>query len=142
MEEPVNGPTERALRDVVRKVYTQRYGDHAPSRIREALSDEERIGLDRSLRALPPGASALSLVDYLYLAVLPKLLFVPEVWQDARSRFGGEKDSKARLQSAIQQIAPVRNEIAHVREVSQDRLMRAAVACNDVLQMIGGSSKP
>ena len=38
--------------------------------------------------------------------------------------------------SAISQIAPVRNEIAHIREVSPDRLLRANVACGDVLALI------
>jgi hypothetical protein len=36
------------------------------------------------------------------------------------------------------QIAPVRNEIAHVREIDQDRLLRASVACADVLEMLKG----
>jgi carboxyl-terminal processing protease len=34
---------------------------------------------------------------------------------------------KQRLLSAVDQIAPVRNEIAHVREVGRDRLIRASV---------------
>lgn len=79
-----------------------------------------------------------SLLDYLYLAQLPPLLF-GEVWQDARLKFGGLPDAKQRLQSAIQQIGPVRNEIAHVREVSQDRLQKANVACGDVLGMLSGA---
>ena len=37
-------------------------------------------------------------------------------------------------------IAPVRNEIAHIREVERDRLLRASVACADVLEMLQGSS--
>jgi hypothetical protein len=44
---------------------------------------------------------------------------------------------KQRLQGAIAQIAPVRTEIAHVREVDKERLMRATVACGDLLAMIG-----
>jgi hypothetical protein len=47
---------------------------------------------------------------------------------------------KQRLQAAIGQIAPVRNEIAHVREVEQERLLRGTVACGDVLAMVRGSS--
>jgi hypothetical protein len=45
-------------------------------------------------------------------------------------------DGKQRLRSAIDQIAPVRNEIAHVREVDRDRLLRAGLACTDVLEML------
>ena len=76
------------------------------------------------------------MIRYLYIAQLPSLLFANEVWQQARIRFGGAQDAKARLQAAIGQIAPVRNEIAHVREVPQDRLQRANLACSDVLQML------
>jgi hypothetical protein len=50
---------------------------------------------------------------------------------------GGAQDIKQRLLFAVDQIAPVRNEIAHVREVGRDRLMRASVACADVLEMLG-----
>ena len=35
-------------------------------------------------------------------------------------------------------IAPVRNEIAHVREIDRDRLLRASVACADILEMLKG----
>lgn len=49
---------------------------------------------------------------------------------------GETKDVKQRLESAIGQIAPVRNEIAHVREVDRDRLLRAGLACTDVLEML------
>jgi hypothetical protein len=49
---------------------------------------------------------------------------------------GDTKDVKQRLESAIGQIAPVRNEIAHVREVDRDRLLRAGLACTDVLEML------
>jgi restriction endonuclease Mrr len=50
------------------------------------------------------------------------------------------QDVKQRLQTAISQIAPVRNEIAHVREVERDRLLRASVASADVLEILRGSS--
>lgn len=90
----------------------------------------------RALRARPATADPLTVVDYLYIAQLPSLLFANEAWQQARSRFGGAQDAKARLHAAIGQIAPVRNEIADVREVPQERLQRANLACGDVLQML------
>jgi hypothetical protein len=52
---------------------------------------------------------------------------------------GSAPDGKQRLQSAVSQIAPVRNEIAHIREVDPDRLLRARLACDDVLKMLQGS---
>jgi hypothetical protein len=134
--------TERTLRSVVREVYATRFGEAAPRRIEEALPERERETFARALRARPPGAEPLSIVDYLYLGQLPPLLFVADAWQEARQRFGGAADAKQRLQAAIGQIAPVRNEIAHVREVEQDRLMRANLACGDVLDMLRGKSSP
>ncbi len=128
--------TERALRGVVREVYAKRFGETAARRIEEALPERERETLARALRARPAGSEPLSIVDYLYLGQLPPLLFAADAWQDARHRLGGAPDGKQRLQSAVGQIAPVRNEIAHVREVDRDRLLRASVACADVLEML------
>ena len=49
---------------------------------------------------------------------IPPLLFAPELRQAARQHLRGAQDvKKQRLLSAVDQIAPVRNEIAHVREV-------------------------
>jgi hypothetical protein len=102
------------------------------------LPERESETLARALRARPAGSEPLSIVDYLYLGQIPPLLFATDAWQDARHRFGGAPDSKQRLQSAIGQIAPIRNEIAHVREVDRDRLLRASLACSDVLEMLKG----
>jgi hypothetical protein len=130
--------TERALRAVVREVYAARFGETAARRIEEALPERERESLARALRARPAGSEPLSIVNYLYLGQLPPLLFATDAWQDARHRLGGALNGKQRLQSAVGQIAPVRNEIAHVREVDRDRLLRASVACADVLEMLQG----
>ena len=127
--------TERMLREAVRDVYTARFGERAAERIEAALTERERETLTRALRSRPSGANPLSVVDYLYLAQLPRLLFANNTQQEARSRLGGAEDVKQRLLTAIEQIAPVRNEIAHVREVSQDRLLKANVSCGDVLAM-------
>ncbi|MDP3277938.1 MAG: DUF262 domain-containing protein [Deltaproteobacteria bacterium] len=133
--------TERSLRALVRTVYGELYGASNPSlaaqRIREALGGPERDSFDRALRSRPASADPLSVVDYLYLGQLPKLLFLPEPWQKARvSLASAAPDVKAKLQSAIDAIAPVRNEIAHVREVSAERLQRASLACSDVLSLL------
>lgn len=132
--------TERALRDVVRGVYVACFADGAAKRIEENVPEVERGALVRALRARPPSADPLTVVDYLYLAQLPPLLFSNDVWQNARERLGAASDIKQRLQLAIAQVAPVRNEIAHVREVSKERLQRADLACGDVLRMLGKSS--
>lgn len=132
--------TERALRAIVREIYATRFGEAAARRIEEALSERERESLTRALRARPAGAEPLSIVDYLYLGQLPPLLFTADVQQEARSRIRGAGDARQRLLTAVSQIAPVRNEIAHVREVERDGLLRASVACADVLEMLQGSS--
>jgi hypothetical protein len=132
--------TERSLRRVVREVYSACFGEAAAGRIEEALTERERETIARALRARPAGSDPLSIVDYLYLGQIPPLLFTADAWQDARRHLGGAPDAKQRLQSAIGQIAPVRNEIAHVREVERDRLLRASVACGDVLEMLRGSA--
>jgi len=115
--------TERALRGVVREVYAARFGEAAARKIAEALPERGRESLAHALRTRPAGAEALSVVDYLYLGQLPPLLFAAGVWQDARGRFSGAQDAKQRLQAAVSQIVPIRNEIAHVREVERDRLL-------------------
>jgi hypothetical protein len=128
--------TERALRAVVREVYVARFRERAAQRIEEALPERERENLARALRHRPAGSEPLTIVDYLYLGQPSPLLFATDVWQDVRHRLGDPKDLKQRLESAIGQIAPVRNEIAHVREVDRDRLLRAGLACTDVLEML------
>jgi len=132
--------TERKLRHVVREVYAARFGEAAARRIEGALPERERDTLTRALRARPAGSEPLSIVDYLYLGQLPRLLFEADVQQEARGRFSKGQDPKQRLLAAVDQIAPVRNEIAHVREVNRDRLLRANVACTDVLEMFQGKT--
>jgi len=129
------GETERALRSLVRDVYTARFGQHAGKKIEDALSEQERLVLARALRSRPAGADPLSVVDYLYFAQLPELLFKEDAWQTTRPRLKGD-DPKAKLREAVSHIGPVRNEIAHVREVLPERLQRANVACLDVQGMI------
>jgi hypothetical protein len=130
------GETERALRGVVREAYAARFGNEARTRIEATLNDADRERLTRALRSHPAGADALQVIDYLYLAQLPALLFKNEVWSEAQTKLRAGPEFKDKLRWAIDQIAPVRNEIAHVREVSPDRLQRANVACTDVLRML------
>lgn len=127
---------ELSLRGLVRDVYKAKFGANAATRIEDKIPDAERSALARALRSRPAGADPLSVIDYLYLAQLPALLFASEVWADVKPRLNVGTNPKQGLETAIQQIASVRNEIAHVREVSTERLQKANVACNDVLAMI------
>jgi hypothetical protein len=122
-------------------VYATKFGAAAAPAIERKLSDREREILTRALRARPPGADPLTIVDYLYLGQLTPLLLANDVWAEAKARLIHADGARQRLDAAISQIAPVRNEIAHVREVDPDRLMRATVACSDVLQLIGANGR-
>jgi hypothetical protein len=128
--------TERALRAAVRESYVAQFNEAAAERIEDALPKDAREGLARALRARPAGSEPLSIIDYLFLGQLLPLLFAKDVWPDFHRRIGDGSDAKHRLQSALDLIAPIRNEIAHVREVDRDRLLRANLACADVLQML------
>lgn len=130
------GDVELKLRNIVRECYRQRFGDKAAAAIEGALDAREREVLARAVRNRPAGIDGLGVVDYLYLAQLPALLFKPDVWQGARASFGGDAEAKRRLQIALDQITPVRNEIAHVREVAPEKLQRANLACADILAML------
>jgi hypothetical protein len=128
--------TERALREFVREVYRARYGESAAARLQATLPAREQETLVRALRARPVGADPLTVVDYLYLGQLPPLLFANDVWPVAKTMLHDIADARQRLQQGVSQIAPVRNEIAHVREVAPDRLLRTTVACGDVLALL------
>lgn len=127
---------ERSLRAVVRGAFTARFGDQAAGAIEDRLPEKERETLARALRSRPLGAEPMSIVDYLYLGQIPPLLFASDLWQDARAYFGGTADAKQRLQAAISILMPVRNEIAHVREVEPQRLQKASVACADLAELL------
>jgi hypothetical protein len=129
------GETERALRQLVKSVYKQQFGDRAGGALQAAFGPDYRDTVAKASRNVQL-ADPLTALDYLYLGQLPALLFRSDVWPVAREALGGRSDSKAKLEQAIQQIAPVRNEIAHVREVMPDRLQRANLACADVLAMV------
>jgi hypothetical protein len=133
------GDAERALRRVLRHVYTKKFGEMAAQKLEQTLPEREREALMRALRARPSGLEPLSVVDYLYLGQIPQLLFSEQTQQLAREALGEASDFKQKLNSAISQIAPVRNEIAHIREVSPDRLLRAKVACSDIMSMVAHS---
>lgn len=42
------------------------------------------------------------------------------------------------MNDAVSAIAPVRNDIAHVREVDRERLMRATLAAADIKKAVAG----
>lgn len=134
--------TERALRAAIREVYSTTHRDLAALRITETLSEPERQSLERALRHRPAGADPLSVVDYLTLGQLPNVLFAASVWPAVQQRYGWSKESRQKLRSTLDQLIPVRNAIAHVREVEQNALLRATVAAEDIATMLRPKSGP
>ena len=133
------GDVEVKLRAIVRDVYRVRFGDNAAAAIEGALDARERDVLARAARNRPAGTDGLSVVDYLYLAQLPALLFKSDVWQEARQvrrRAGGQEEAAECHRT--NNFGPKR--IAHVREVAPEKLQRASLACADVLAMLAPAS--
>lgn len=128
--------TEVAMRNVVRSVYSKKFGDRAASKIQEVLSERERDTLKRAMRSRPPGSDPLAMVDYLYLGQLPGLLFQPDAWQEFQSHKASVPELKKRLRTAVDDVVPVRNEIAHVREVERERLLRASLGCAEIMKLL------
>ena len=109
---------ELKLRTIVPRRLSERFGDHAASAIEGALDARER---DMLARAAGIGQRygwsqrcRLSLSGN-----LPALSSKPMSGRRPAPDFGGDAEAKRRLQTAIEAIIPVRNEIAHVRKVAQ-----------------------
>lgn len=133
--------TERSLRALVRGAYAKRFEGKAAAAIEGALSEPERQSLSRALRSRPAGADPLTIVDYLYLGQLPALLFANDVWPQVSAALGGGGTIKRDITEAVGRITKVRNEIAHVREVASEEIMRALVACADLKQLLGAGNR-
>jgi hypothetical protein len=130
--------TELGLRGLVKEVYALQFGNNVRESIEASLGATEREQLSRASRNMPSASDPLNIVDYLYLGQLAPLLFKQGVWQEVRQRLGNDADLKGKLQTAINHIVPVRNEIAHVREIALEKLQRASLACADIRAMLGG----
>jgi hypothetical protein len=130
--------TERSLRTLIRDIYAKKFGANAAQRIEDSIPAADRPALTKALRKRPSGSDPLSVIDYLYLGQLPALIFSNDAWPDAQKRLKLGANGKQLIETAVQQIASVRNEIAHVREVSTAQLQKTSVACNDLLELIGG----
>ena len=129
---------ELNLRKAVRRVYAERFGGEAAARIEENLPERERESLARALRSRPSGSDPLSVTDYLYLGQLLPLLTHRSVSDVVGRTFLWSKETKGHLNDAVSAIAPVRNDIAHVREVDRERLMRATLAAADIKKAVAG----
>ncbi len=69
------GETEHALRNVVAEVFAAVYGANAAARIRASLLGPAKAALGRAMRTRAGSDDIAALLDHLYLAQLPALLF-------------------------------------------------------------------
>jgi hypothetical protein len=138
---PMIRETELTLRKYIRSVLIGEYGEQAKNRIFAHLGDEETksIGLRISLAQQKYGGSddfapSDSPLDYVYIAQLVDL--VSKEWPLFKSRFGERRF----LADKIKDIASVRNDEAHFRDIPQIEKMRAYVACADILTKLRETS--
>lgn len=131
---PMIRETELTLRKCIRSVLTRQYGDQAGDRIFEHLGamDAQSIRLRISQAQHRYGGSdefapSDSPLDYVYIAQLVEL--VSKEWMLFRPVFG----EKRFLADKVKDIASVRNDEAHFRNIPQVEKMRAYVACADIL---------
>lgn len=127
---------ELSLRKAVRRVYSERFGIEAATRIEANLPERERESVSRALRSRPSGSDPLTVTDYLYLGQLLPLLTHGSVADVSGRMFDWSKETKGKLNEAVSAIAPVRNDIAHVREVDRDRLLRATLAASEIWKAV------
>lgn len=93
---------------------------------------------DTDARMVGTGSDPLSVTDCLYLGQLLPLLTHRSVSDVVGRTFLWSKETKGHLNDAVSAIAPVRNDIAHVREVDRERLMRATLAAADIKKAVAG----
>lgn len=127
---------ELSLRQAVRRVYSDKFGNEAAAGIERSLPERERESLARALRSRPAGSDPLTVTDYLYLGQLLSLLTHTCVSDVSGRMFAWNRETKSKLNEAVSAIAPVRNDIAHVREVERERLLRATLAASEIKRAV------
>ena len=131
---PMIRETELALRKCIRSVLTKEYGGRTGDRIFEHLGATEAQGIRLRIsqaheryglsEEFAPSDNPL---DYVYIGQLVD--FVSKEWLLFRPVFG----EKRFLADKVKDIASVRNDEAHFRNIPQVEKMRAYVACADIL---------
>jgi SNF2 family DNA or RNA helicase len=133
---PMIRETELTLRKCIRTVLTREYGGRANERIFERLGLEAQgIRLRISQAREKYGGSgdfapSDSPLDYVYIAQLVDL--VSNEWLLFKPVFGERRF----LADKVKDIASVRNDEAHFRNIPQIEKMRAYVACADILNKL------
>lgn len=132
---PLIRKTELALRKCIREVLVPLYGPRTQARVLEHLGTDEaeRINqtIDQYKRKYSTSPDEFSAsedpLDYTYLKQM--MTVISREWQNFKPIFG----DRGFVDSKLNEIAAVRNDEAHFRNIPPIEKMRAYVACADLL---------
>lgn len=129
--------TELAGRRLVGDRYTNRWGTSAEGKMHDALGREAwgRVNKNRDDYKYRPGREPLeklAILDFTFLGQLGQLMLWGPAWDMFRHLFRDKRD----LEDLLKGIAPVRNDMAHFRNVPDKELARCRVASDDLLAVL------
>lgn len=131
---PIIRETELTLRRAIRSELANTYGPAAVKRVFYQVGPDEATKIrarisetQRRYGSTPDFTPSDSPLDYLYLQQLVEL--ISKEWPLFKPVFG----EKSFLMNKLKDIAGVRNDEAHFRNIPQVERMRAYVACSDIL---------
>ncbi len=134
---PIIRETELSLRSSIRSTFASTYGLRAGERVYEHLGPDEAVKIKARISetrkrylTAPDFTPSENPLDYLYLQQLVEL--ISREWALFKSVFG----EKSFLMNKVKDIAGVRNDEAHFRNIPQVERMRAYVACSDILAKV------
>lgn len=123
---------ERQLRILIRDEYDRAFPDGHEWRIRQLLSEADLCAIEGRMRhrSNEHSESAVAIADFTYLDQLRQLM--NREWR----LFSSRMDDKQRFNLRMDTLVPIRNELAHVRTVSELDLRKADVFCDELLSMV------
>ena len=134
---------ETALRALLTRKYHQQYGDVWPQHIEKNHSQMYSYWMRNMKRDLATFKTYQShkpeLMEYPRLEDLKELIAAQ--WHLFREilDFGRPDRNKTIFTEKMEQIAPIRNSLAHHRSIPGNELLRAKVLCTDILLILAGS---
>ncbi len=129
---------EVAMRALVVREFTKRWGAGAHSRMRRILGEDawgkiEGIRLKAAAKYGGSPQYRRTLMDCMYLGQLGTLLESNQSWQLFRGWLG----DKSVMQRWVREISVVRNDLAHfVLDLPEKELRRCHIACDDLLVIL------
>ncbi len=131
--------TEIKLRKLIGMLYKKTWGKRADKMIEKLLGPDQAPKVLELMHQAPERYKlstdhepSQEILDYTFLGQLVGLVVARDAWRVFQPVFGDKQDFE-RLMAGIK---PVRDDLAHGREVPQTELERAKVNCNDVVALI------